>query len=64
MEQLKVAPVGSVELNVNVAVVEDAGSAGALVIDVSGAAVSIAHVNDAGVRSTFPAVSLPRTWNV
>jgi len=34
------------------------------VIVVSGDMLSIVQVNDAGVGSTFPIVSIARTWNV
>ena len=37
---------------------------GPLVIDVSGATVSTAHVRDAGVASTLPSASIARTENV
>jgi hypothetical protein len=54
----------AVEVNANDAEFEADGSGGVEVIVVSGAAVWIVHVNDAGVASTLPAASRARTWNV
>jgi hypothetical protein len=63
-EQRYVAAVGSVDVNWNVADVDEDGSDGALVIEVSGAVESIVQLNDAGVGSTLPIGSVARTSNV
>lgn len=42
----------------------DDGLGGVVVSVVSGAAVSIVHVYEAGVASTLPTESIARTWNV
>jgi hypothetical protein len=62
--QRNVAAVGSLDVNVNVAVVKDVGLLGPLETAVSGGVASTVQVNDAGVRSTLPAGSFARTWNV
>ena len=54
----------SVPLKPKLAELELVGSYGLLSIVVSGAAVSIVHVNEAGVGSTLPAPSIARTWKV
>ena len=54
----------SVELKVNVALVELMLPLGPLVIEVFGATVSTVHVRVAGVWSTFPAESFARSENV
>ena len=52
----------SVPLKVNDAELVALGFDGLLSIVVSGTAVSIVQVNDAGVGSTLPAPSIARTW--
>ena len=54
----------SVEVNANVAEFEFEEAAGAEVIVVSGAVVSIVQVKLAGVGSTVAATSTARTWKV
>jgi hypothetical protein len=54
----------SVEVKVNVALVELTVPLGPLVIDVFGATVSTVQVRVAGVWPTFPAMSFARTENV
>ena len=59
----KVEP-DSDEVKVNVAVLDERGAPGPLVIEVFGAVLSTVHVRVAGVASTLPAASLARTEKV
>jgi hypothetical protein len=54
----------SVDVKLKLAAVEFVGLGGLAVIEVSGGAMSIVHVYEAGVASVFPAGSVARTSNV
>jgi hypothetical protein len=55
---------GSEAWKVKVAEAEGVLLGGPLSIVVCGGVLSIVHVCESGVWSTFPALSRPRTWNV
>jgi hypothetical protein len=63
-EHLNVAPVGSVEVKLKLALVAFVGFAGFDVIIVSGAVVSTVQVKLAGLASVLPAASVAATWKV